>query len=183
MHLDKPWIESVAVRLGALPGHDWYLVQIKPNSAALALRNLTRQGFKTFAPMQTETRQVGERFRTATRLLFPGYLFVSLNSKEGSWRSVNSTIGVSRLVAFGCKPATVPRGLVEQIALRCDAEGLMLPPAALKPGDQVLVTSGPFTGFLAEVARCEADQRVWLLLDLMSQLTRVQMNAENVKRL
>ena len=34
----------------------WYVVQFKPNSHKIALRNLQRQGFETFLPMHEVTR-------------------------------------------------------------------------------------------------------------------------------
>lgn len=178
----RDWNESATGRLGVRPDHAWYLAQLKPNALAIARRNLTAQKFTIFAPMQIETRRVRDRFRTEPRLLFPGYLFVSLNPTEGHQRAVNSTYGVTRIVAFGGVPAPVPRGLVEQIALRCDPSGVLLPPKALSPGDRVLVSCGPFAGVLAEVERSESEKRVWILLNLMGQDVRVQVGPETLKR-
>lgn len=182
MFHSRDWHESVETRIGPRPGQAWYLAQLKPNALAIARRNLTAQGFDLFAPMQIETRRVRGLFRTEPRLMFPGYLFIALNPAEGRWRAVNSTPGVTRLVAFGGIPAAVPRGLVEQIALTCGEDGVLLPPEALSPGDRVLVQSGPFAGLLAEVERSEADQRVWILLDLMGQQTRVRVGQGVLKR-
>ncbi len=58
----------------------WYLIQFKPNSHRLAERNLLRQGFETFLPMQEVTRRKASRFVNDLRPLFPGYMFVSVNS-------------------------------------------------------------------------------------------------------
>jgi transcriptional antiterminator RfaH len=76
----------------------------------------------------------------------------------------------------------VPQGLVEQIALGCDAEGLILPPDMLSAGDQVVVTGGPFAGLLAEVERSEADRRVWILIEIMGQQTRMQVARDALER-
>ena len=46
----------------------WYIVQFKPNSHKIAVRNLQRQGFETFLPMHEVTR------RTAA---VRGYMFVA----------------------------------------------------------------------------------------------------------
>ncbi len=182
MFHDATWIDTALHRLGTRPGFEWYLAQLKPNSLAVARRNLTRQGFQIFAPLRLETRRVGSRFRTGPHPLFPGYLFIALDPAESRWRAVNSTLGVTRLVNFGSMPAAVPQGLVEQIALGCDADGLLLPPDELAPGDQVLITSGPFTGVLAEVERSDPDRRIWVLIDLMGQQARVQLTRDALKR-
>ena len=178
----RDWIDSAEERLGTRPGHGWYLAQLKPNALAIARRNLTAQNFPIFAPMQIETRRVRGLFRTEPRLLFPGYLFISLDPRDGHWRAVNSTPGVTRVVSFGGMPAAVPRGLVEQIALGCGPDGVLLALDILAPGDRVLVSSGPFAGVLAEVERSEADKRVWILLDLMGQAVRTQVGRDVLRR-
>ena len=118
-------------------GTSWFLAQLKPNCASIADKNLKRQGFKTFLPMEEETRQRGGKFVTSMRPLFPGYIFVAFDVARGFWRTVNSTYGITRLVSFGKEPTGVPLDLVSQLMLRCDAKGKLLPPRLLKPGDQV----------------------------------------------
>ena len=79
----------------------WFLAQIKPNCATIANRNLRRQGFETFLPMEEETRQRSGKFVTTKRPLFPGYIFVAFDANRGHLRSVNSTYGITKLVSFG----------------------------------------------------------------------------------
>ena len=157
-------------------GTRWYLAQLKPNGAKTAQRNLERQGFATFLPLEEETRARAGRFVTATRPLFPGYLFVSFDPARGLWRAVNSTQGVARLVSAGKAPAPVPMGLVDGLKRRCDTEGVLQPPAALEAGKRVAVTKGPFAAFLGEVETIEPDRRVWVLLDIMGGTTRVALD-------
>jgi len=162
-------------------GTNWFLAQLKPNCANIAEKNLMRQGFKTFLPLEDETRRRNGKFVNAMRPLFPGYIFVALDEKRGLWRSVNSTHGVTRLVSFGKEPTPVPLELVSQIMLRCDNNGKVLPPEALKPGDPVALNSGPFADFAAEVEKIMPDQRVWVLIEIMGGKTRVAVRAENLR--
>lgn len=162
-------------------GTSWFLAQLKPNSANIAEKNLKRQGFKSFLPLADETVQRNGKFVTAPRPLFPGYLFVAFDVTRGHWRSVNSTSGITRLVSFGSEPAQVPRGLVSQIMLRCDAEGKLLPPKQLKPGDQVTMDKGPFANFAAEVEKIAPDRRVWVLMDIMGGRARVSVDADQLR--
>lgn len=55
----------------------WYLIQFKPNNHRLAERNLHRQGFETFLPMQKITRKKASRFVGNLKPRFPRYMFVS----------------------------------------------------------------------------------------------------------
>lgn len=170
---------------GPMKEHDrdigWFLAQIKPNSHKIAERNLARQGFQTFLPMQEETRRISGRFTTLMRPLFPGYLFVALDILQGSWRKVNSTYGITRLVGLANEPTPVPCQLVSQLMLRCDHAGKLLPPSLLKTGDAVTVTKGPFTNFVATIESVTPDRRVWLLMELMGAQTRVAVDAAHVQ--
>ena len=162
-------------------GTSWFLAQLKPNCARIADKHLKRQGFRTFLPLEEETRQRGGRFVTAERPLFPGYIFVAFDAARGHWRQINSTHGITRLVSFGKAPASVPLDLISQIMLRCDASGKLLPPKVLKPGDRVALTKGPFANFVAEVEKIAPDRRVWVLMEIMGGQKRVAVAAEHLR--
>lgn len=157
-------------------GTSWFLAQLKPNCAKIADKHLKRQGFETFLPLEEETRERNGKFITTERPLFPGYIFVAFDAARGLWRKVNSTNGITKLISFGREPAIVPQDLVSQIRQRCDASGKLLPPKALQPGDQVTLTTGPFTNFVAEVEKIAPDRRVWILMELMGGQTRVSVD-------
>jgi transcriptional antiterminator RfaH len=168
-----------------MTGHDrntsWFLAQFKPNCHKIAERNLRRQGFHTFLPQKEETKRAKGKFVTQMRPLFPGYLFVALNVLRGGWRAVNSTYGVTRLVSLGQEPTPVPCDLVSQLMLRCDREGKLLLPKLLIPGDDVIITKGPFADFFATIDRVTADQRVYVLMELMGAQTRVAIPADHLR--
>jgi transcriptional antiterminator RfaH len=147
----------------------WFLAQLKPNGAQIAKRNLERQGFETFLPLEETTQQRAGRFVTVRRPLFPGYIFVAFSAVQGCWRAINSTQGITRLVSFGRAPAPVPSGLVGGLQLRCDSMGKLV-----ATGDAVTFTKGPFTDFVGEVEKIDTDRRVWVLMDLMGGQTRVK---------
>ena len=86
----------------------------------------------------------------------------------------------TRLVSFGKELAAVPLDLVSQTMLRCDAKGKVLPPKLLKPGDQVGLTKGPFSNFVAEVEKIAPDRRVWVLMEIMGGQTRVAVGADQL---
>jgi len=159
----------------------WFLVQTKPNSHRIAERNLSRQGFRTFLPLQEETKRARGKFITQMRPLFPGYLFVAFDVQTGGWRTVNSTYGITRLVSLGNAPTPVPLDLINQLILRCDEEGKLMPPKMFAPGDEVAVTKGPFADFIATIESVTPDRRVWVLMEIMGRETRVAMDAHNLK--
>jgi len=162
-------------------GTIWFLAQFKPNSHNIAERNLVRRGFRTFLPLQEETRRARGKFITQMRPLFPGYLFIALDMLQGGWRAVNSTYGITRLVSLGKEPTPVPLDLVSQLMLRCDREGKLLSPKLLQPGDEVMLTKGPFTNFMATIESIAPDRRVFVLMELMGAQTRVVASSEHVR--
>ena len=162
-------------------GRTWFLAQFKPNCHRIAERNLVRQGFQSFLPMQEETRRVRGKFTTFMRPLFPGYLFVAFDKAHGGWQAVNSTYGITRLVSAGKTPVEVPLNLVSQLMQRCDTAGKLLPPKLLSPGDQVIINKGPFVEFIATIEALASDRRVWVLLEFMGQKTRVAVPADQLR--
>lgn len=159
----------------------WYLLQLKPNSHRIAERNLNQQGFKTFLPLQEITRRKSSHFVNDLKPLFPGYMFVSFNPEIDAWRKINSTIGVSRLVSFGSEPKALPTELVSGLMMRCDKNGKLLPPNALREGDSVELLTGPFAKFVATVDTIEPEQRIWVIMDYMGQKTRIQVTSEQLR--
>mgnify|MGYP001595619382 CR=1 FL=1 len=159
----------------------WFLAQIKPNCAKIAEKNLRRQGITSFLPTEEKTVERRGKFSSVAQLLFPGYIFVSLDVAQGRWRTVNSTYGITKLVSFGSKPSQVPSELISELMMRCDDTGQLLPPKKLNPGDKVRMMTGPFSGFLAEVEAMTAERRVWILMDIMGGQTRVAANAEQLQ--
>lgn len=160
----------------------WYLVQTKPNAHAVAVRNLARQGFSTFLPLQDVTGRKVSRFVNTLRPLFPGYLFVEVPEGTAPWRSVNGTLGVARIVQFGAAPERVPEDLVSTLRDRCDEDGRLVHTAEVAAGDQVKIMQGPLAEFVATVDQIEPDRRVWLLLDLMGHKTQVKLAADHLAR-
>ena len=161
--------------------NQWYLIQFKPNSHRVAERNLHRQGFETFLPMQKITRRKASRFVSDQKPLFPGYMFVNVNSELAPWRSINSTFGVSKLVSFEGKPKPLPLQLISGLMLRCDASGTLLPPKSLNEGDSVEMLTGPFATFVATVDTIDPEQRIWVLMHFMGQKTRMQVTADQLQ--
>ncbi|MFY9210027.1 MAG: transcriptional activator RfaH [Aestuariivita sp.] len=159
----------------------WFLAQLKPNSVAIADRNLTRQGFATFVPLEDYTRKHNGKFLTVSRPLFPGYIFVAVDVAQGHWRAVNSTQGITRLISFGDQPAVVPSDLMAELMARHNRAETDAPEKVFSPGDAVRVTSGPFFDLVAEIERISADRRIWLLMDMMGGKTKVSVSPRHIR--
>jgi len=162
---------------------NWYLIQFKRNSHRIAERNLNRQGFKTFLPLQNFTAKHGSKFSTNIKPLFPGYMFVNIKSDGVPWHRINSTIGVYRLICHDGLPRRVPDAVVSGLISRCDRFGKLLPSTLIRRGDCVEIESGALANFIATVESIDSNKRVWMLMDIMGQTTRVQVSSEQIKLL
>ena len=159
----------------------WYIVQFKPNSHKIALRNLHRQGFGTFLPMHEVTRRTVAKFETVIRPLFGGYMFVACDPETAPWRQINSTNGVCRMLSFaeGSKP--MPEALIAGLRARCDSVGKVVPLENFEAGQLVEMHSGLFESFIATVEQMASDTRVWVLLDFMGKETRIQVDRQKIQ--
>ena len=101
----------------------WYIVQFKPHSHKVAVRNLQRQGFETFLLMYEVARRAAVKFETVIQPLFAGYMFVACDPEKAPWRQINSTFGVSRMLRFAEGPKSMPEALIARLRARCDSVG------------------------------------------------------------
>lgn len=160
----------------------WFLAQLKPNSARIALTNLQRQSFETFLPLEERTVSRAGKFITRCDPLFPGYIFVALDPTKGDWRKVNATRGITKLVSLRDGPTPVPTEIVDQLRDRCDAEGKLATHAALAVGENVTIKSGPFADATAEILQIDPDRRVWVLMDIMGRQARTAIDPDKLQR-
>ena len=152
---------------------EWFILQFKANSHHQAAKNLNRQGFETFLPLHNTTSRKLSRFINSSKPLFPGYMFVRFNKADSNWHKINNTYGVSRLITFNSILKSIPTTFVDSLMKRYDLSGKLLPIQKLKKGDKVKVLTGPFANFIATVEKYEADQRIWILMDLMGRKAKI----------
>lgn len=151
----------------------WYVARTQPHKETRAQHHLHNQGFETFLPQITRTIRHARQFRRVRRPLFPQYIFVKLDPQTQAWRSINGTIGVVYLITSDERPTPVPDGLTEMLVAMTDNSGEFHFASTLKPGDPVLVKSGPFANFAGKLERLDAGGRALLFLEMMGQEVRV----------
>lgn len=154
----------------------WYAVYTKPGGERLAEGHLLRQGFEAYLPRLAMKRRHARRVTSVTVPLFPRYLFVALDIDAAPWRSVNGTIGVVRLVAFGDRPAAVPDDVIDEIRAREREDGVVDLQALrpFEPGEAVDIVDGPFRDRTGIFQCRTASDRVVVLLNLLGRDLPVQ---------
>ncbi|MXP39968.1 transcription termination/antitermination protein NusG [Erythrobacter ramosus] len=160
---------------------EWRLVQVRPNADSIAIRNVERQGFSVFRPLEIVTSIRGGRFVSRLRSFFPGYMFAGYAGPAAPWSVINSTYGVARLVKFGDRPTTVPNRLVAELQAACDDQGVISLASRIMAGASVEVASGSLAGFIGEVERLTPDQRALVLIEFLGKQTRVSLPVAQLK--
>jgi transcriptional antiterminator RfaH len=160
----------------------WHVAQTQPNAENKAIVHLGRQGFVTYLPRYLKRRRHARRVDVVAAPLFPRYIFIEIDTNIQRWRSIYSTVGVSRLICAGDVPTPVPDLVVTMLKDREDASGFIhLDPRPLfHVGDKVRVLEGAFCDRLGLYDGMSDRDRVAILLDLLGRKVRVLLEADAV---
>ncbi len=156
----------------------WYALYTKPNAEAQVARALMARGLSTFVPL------LPARVESRLRPLFPAYLFVRCDLQAVGIANLQWVPGLRRILSFGGQPAVVPDEAIQLIddGLReIEAAGGLLK-HRFKPGDTVVVDTGPLAGlrgiFQGPVGPAE---RVRILVRFLGETNRMQVPVEALR--
>ena len=160
----------------------WYVVQSQPNAEQKAIAHLNRQGFRTYLPRYPKRWSHARQVKIVAAPLFPRYLFVAIDINAQRWRSIYSTIGVSRIVCNGDCPTAIPDEVVATLKAREDAGGFVRlnNHLSFRSGDKIRVLDGVFVDRLGLYDGMKDSDRVAVLLDLLGRKVRVMIDVESV---
>lgn len=160
----------------------WHLIHTKIRQEQVALENLVRQGFECFLPLIRAEKLRRGALRVVQEPLFPRYLFIRLGTgaQAQSWAPIRSTLGVSRLVTFGQVPAKVDDDLIAELRAKTDSAEVQL--RHFEPGEQVVVTDGPFVGVEAIYQMADAEGRVMVLLNILSKQVKMTVSPASISK-
>ncbi len=158
----------------------WYVVQTQTNAENKAIAHLERQGFATYLPRYLKRRRHARRVDTVAAPLFPRYLFVEIDTNSQRWRSIYSTVGVSRLVSNGDYPVPLPDAVINSLKSRENTSGYVQLDDRPKfgVGDKIRILEGAFYDCLGIYTGMPDRERVEILLDLLGRKVRVLLGAE-----
>jgi len=160
----------------------WYVVQTHPHAEAKAAAHLGRQGYLVYLPHYHKRRRHARRTEIVPAPLFPSYLFVMMDSFGRRWRSIQSTVGVSRLVCCGEQPALLSAAVINELQSRHNDAGVVqldLRPR-FNPGDKIRIVEGAFATCLGLYEGMADRERVAILLDLLGRKVRVMFDRDAI---
>lgn len=155
----------------------WYVVHTKPKQEFRALEQLSNQGYACYLPTLEVERICRAKRTTCVEPLFSRYLFVRLNVMTSNWTAVRSTRGVSGLLKFGGRFATLSDECV--VALRTAPQIRLQEMFA--PGQRVAVTSGPFAGLEGTYQTADGEARALIMIEMMNQPQKLSFAMEMLR--
>ncbi|MGV0983539.1 MAG: transcription/translation regulatory transformer protein RfaH [Limnohabitans sp.] len=159
----------------------WYLIYTKPRQEAVALTNLSRQGFECYLPMLRVEKIRHRKTALVAETMFPRYLFIRLDTSGNgqSWSPIRSTLGVNQMVKFGGHPAKVDAQLVDHIRFRETSQPAQ---PMFTPGEHVVVADGPFAGLEAIYQTTDAERRSMILLEILCKPVHMRIDTANLRK-
>lgn len=162
----------------------WYAVKTKPRQERLAKKNLLDQGFEAYLPCITLRKRKLGKWQQVREVLFPGYLFIHVDTAAQAIAPVRSTPGVSGLVRFGNLLLPISDILIDHIkhqeqALNGEATA---PAPTFQPGDKLAILDGPFAGLTAAFSMTRSSDRVMVLINILGGQKAVAVNVNSVEK-
>lgn len=158
----------------------WLALATQPHKERVAIENLQRQGYETYCPMLRKQVRHARRVQDVLRPFFPGYVFAKLGANR-VWRSMQSTFGVRRVIAFGEQPCLLSGDFIAALRVR-EVDGAIVKPVKdYRVGQTVHLAGGAFDGLVATIIEMDEMQRLVVLLDLLNQTVRVHTDFRGVR--
>lgn len=156
----------------------WFLSQTKTGREDYAAANVRRQGHGYYLPVFWNAKA------KKRQALFPSYIFIE--SMNGQWRWIESTYGITRVVAFGGEAYVVPKRMIEALKSMENQNGVIgLPDAKpsrkLQANDRIRLTDGTFKGCEAIVTEYSGERRVCALLNLLGRRVPIEVEEDSVE--
>jgi transcriptional antiterminator RfaH len=149
----------------------WYAAKTKPRQEHTALEHLRRQNFETYCPRIMIERLKSTGIRRELEPLCPGYVLIRFDLSDTTWRVINSTRGISKLLSFteNGTPTAITPGSVESLkALEAQGKLFISEVTRLHRGDKVRIKFGTLSDRIAEVVFSQGN-RITLLLNLLGR--------------
>ena len=164
-------------------GLRWYAIQTKPNKEKEVEKRLEDLGLEVFLPWIRTRRRRGSQFKWSLIPLFPGYVFCCLDMVK-SGKAARYSPGVRDFLTFGTQIAEVGNEIIAGLRERCPGGVAQIVPSALRPGDSVKISEGPFAGLEAIFeGSLKGSERVAVLLEILGRQTRIVMPQGTIEKI
>jgi len=153
----------------------WYAVYTHSKSEKKVEERLTKAGFESYLPLQTNVKQWSDRKKIVKSPLISSYVFVKTH--ESNLTQVYEVPGVVNILKYLGNYAIVKNEEIEnlKILIANDVPIQTIEPVNLTKGTSIIVTSGPFSGLTANYVTNSGKHRVIVKLEALNSFIEVTM--------
>ena len=161
----------------------WYALHVRSNFERQVVTFLRgRRGPETFLPTYRTRSRRPDAVGPVERPLFPGYLFVRLETFDAARVAVLQAPGVVRLVEFGGRAAPVEDEVIGSLRIIVSGSEEARPHPPLREGHVVRVVGGPFAGAVGRLTRGRGRKpRLVVTIEILGRAAAVPVRLEDVE--
>ncbi|MBZ5857982.1 UpxY family transcription antiterminator [Flavihumibacter profundi] len=143
----------------------WYALYTKPRWEKKVHELMRQRGMESYCPLNKVRKKWSDRYKIVEEPLFKSYVFIRAGEQERN--TVRFVEGVVNFVYWLGKPAVVRDEDIEKIKRFLNEYGdvLVEPIENLKPGTDVIITSGVF---MDQSAKVVSDRNKTVILEIVS---------------
>lgn len=159
----------------------WYVLHTKSRFENVVHENLQGKRMEAFLPKMTVVSKRKDRRALIRVPVFPGYVFVRTNLDPREHVEILKTTGAVKLIGVQDGPVPVPEKQIESIKIMTAGDAPILTGKIFRPGQQIMVMSGPFAGVTGTFVRHGAAGRVVVYIQVLGRYAAVEVEDEDVE--
>ena len=159
----------------------WVVAKTKGSQENRAAKNLNNQGFRVFLPYFYAKKFKNNVWKSQHELLFPGYVFINLDSNLNKAHKINNTLGISKLLmdSYSGAPSIISDHIINEID---NMANNVLNIKHINVGDKVVYTKGALSNIVGKVIELSSKSRIKLLINLISTQREVFVDPSDLQR-
>lgn len=154
----------------------WYVASTRARHEKVVHERLLKLDIENFLPLYESRRRWHDRTKSILLPTFPGYIFVRIPFDERA--RVLQVGGITRMVAFGGRPAMLPHDELEQLRTALSLRKSE-PHPYLPVGQRVKIVSGPLRGLCGVVQRARR-LRLIISVDCLCRAVAVELEGSDL---
>ena len=159
----------------------WYALHTRSRFENVVLDGLTRKEIEAFLPKITVRSKRVDRKKMIQVPLFPGYLFVHTSLDPRAHLEVVKTIGVVKMIGNRQGPVAISQESIASLKIMVESNHLIVTGTEFRPGDRVMVITGPFAGVTGIFERYGGQGRVVVIIEALGQYAAVDVSEDDIE--
>lgn len=159
----------------------WYVLHTKSRFENVVHDNLKGKQVEAFLPKMTVVSKRKDRRALIKMPVFPGYVFVRTDLDPREHVEILKTTGAVKLIGVQAGPVPIPEAQIESIRIMTAGDAPIHTGERFRPGQQIMVMSGPFAGVAGSFVRYGAVGRVVVYIQVLGRYAAVEVEEDDVE--